>query len=89
MARIGEVPVERPEARMNRLVCWVTGSEKSPPGGDTAPTMEIERSCPKAFRTARRVRRIRRAGSAGTRETPPRPAFPHPAAELAERLGPP
>ena len=32
-----------------RRVFWVTGSEKSPPGGETAPTTEIEPSVPLSF----------------------------------------
>ena len=37
--------------RTNRLVCWVTGSEKSPPGGDTAPMMVTDPSAPARVRT--------------------------------------
>ena len=31
---------------VNRLVFWVTGSEKSPPWGDTAPITDTEPSWP-------------------------------------------
>ncbi len=39
------------KTRTIRRVFWVTGSDRSPPGGDTAPTTEIEPTEPLWFST--------------------------------------